>query len=284
MPRDTGIADRLRKWGLTVVETNGWQTRGSETFNPRGSVDHHTAGPRKGNAPSLNICINGRPDLPGPLCHVLIGRDNTCYVIAAGRANHAGAGGWAGLQGNASVFGIERENVGDGTEPWTLQQYDVAAKAHAALISAHGNRWDLVCEHKEWAPRRKVDAFGVDGNQMRELVRDRLNMPVGPTPTPTPAPDPVQNPVMSDADFKKAIAAAAAVRPTLKKGDKGTWVGDLQNALNTIVGRKVLPENGVFGPNTDRWVRQFQQDRGVKADGVVGYRTWLLILSARLGR
>lgn len=276
MPRDTGIADRLRKWGLKVVEVDGWRTRGSDTFNPRGSVDHHTAGPRTGNAPSLNICINGRADLPGPLCHVLIGRDNTCYVIAAGRANHAGTGGWGGLTGNTSVFGIERENVGTGAEPWTLEQYDVAAKAHAALISAHGARWDLVCEHKEWAPRRKIDAYGVDGNTMRELVRDRLNPTVPPVPGPPPAP--------SDADFLKAIAQAAAVRPLLKQGDRGTWVGDLQDGLNHVVGRKVLTADGVFGAETAKWVRQFQKDRGLKADGIVGHGTWQHLLSARLGR
>lgn len=276
MPRDTGIADRLRRWGLTVVETNGWQTRGNDTFNPRGSVDHHTAGPRKGNAPSLGTVINGRPDLPGPLCHVLIGRDNTCYVIAAGRANHAGAGGWAGLQGNASVFGVERENVGDGTEPWTLEQYDVAARVHAALISAHGNRWDLVCEHKEWAPHRKVDAWGVDGNTMRELVKDRLDPVVPPTPGPQPSP--------SDADFLKAIAEAAAKRPTLREGDRGPWVKDAQEGINQIVGKPVLKADGVFGGETAKWVRQFQRDRHLVADGVVGQGTWQHLLSARLGR
>ena len=276
MPRDTGIADRLRKWGLKVVEVDGWRTRGSDTFNPRGSVDHHTAGPRTGNAPSLNICINGRPDLPGPLCHVLIGRDNTCYVIAAGRANHAGTGGWGGLTGNASVFGIERENVGTGAEPWTLEQYDVAARAHAALISAHGSRWDLVCEHKEWAPRRKIDAFGVDGNTMRELVRDRLDPAVRPVPGPTTAP--------SDSDFLTAIAKAAALRPLLRQEDRGTWVRDLQEALNQIVGRKVLTTDGHFGAETAKWVRQFQKDRGLSADGIVGQGTWQHLLAARLGR
>ncbi|MEO5837776.1 MAG: peptidoglycan-binding protein, partial [Acidimicrobiales bacterium] len=88
--RDTAIAQRLRNAGLKVVEVDGWLTRVSDSFDARGLVDHHTAGGRTGNAPSLNICINGRSDLPGPLCNVLIGRDGTCYVIAAGRANHAG--------------------------------------------------------------------------------------------------------------------------------------------------------------------------------------------------
>ena len=278
MPRDTGIADRLRAKGLKVVEVNGWRTRGSETFHPRGSVDHHTAGPRTGNAPSLNICINGRPGLPGPLCNVLIGRDNTCYVIAAGRANHAGLGGWAGLQGNASVFGIERENVGTGAEPWTLEQYDVAAKAHAALIEAHGGEWRLVCEHKEWAPRRKIDAFGVDGNVMRDLVRLRLG--TGEAPQPAPPAGGGQ----SDADFLKAVAAAAKSRPVLKQGDHGPWVRDAQEAVNAIVGHKVLTADGHFGPETAKWVRQFQRDRGLTADGIVGVGTWQHLIAARLGR
>lgn len=274
MPRDTGIADRLRKRGLKVVEVNGWRTRGSETFNPRGSVDHHTAGPRTGNAPSLRICIEGRPDLPGPLCNVLIGRDNTCYVIAAGRANHAGPGGWAGLKGNASVFGIERENVGTGAEPWTLQQYDVASRAHAGLIEAHGGRHDLVCEHKEWAPNRKIDAFGVDGVVMRDLVR--LHLEAGPPAKPSKPVD--------DKDFLNAVILAAKNRPTVQQNDRGAWVRDVQAALNRIVGRDVVTVDGFFGPQTAKWVRQFQRDHGLVADGVVGQATWRKLIATRLGR
>lgn len=279
MPHDTGIATRLRNKGLTVVEVAGWQTRGSSSFNPRGSVDHHTAGPRAGVAPSLSTVINGRPGLPGPLCNVYIARDNTCYVIAAGRANHAGAGGWGGLTGNASVFGVERENVGDGSEPWTLQQYDVAAKVHAALISTQGGRFDLVCEHKEWAPRRKVDAFGVDGNVMRQLVRDRLDMqPTNPAPAPaTPA-------APTGADFLKEVHKAAVGRPVIKQGSKGPWVKDLQEGINQIVGKKVLTADGTFGAETTKWVKQFQKDRSLAADGVVGTTTWEQVIAARLSK
>lgn len=174
--RDLGIADRLRAEHLTVVEVDGWQTRGSADFNPRGSVDHHTAGAKTGNAPSLGICINGRADLPGPLCNVLIGRNNVCYLIAAGRANHAGKGGWRGLAGNSSVYGIERENVGTTAEPWTADQTATAARAHAALIRGCPNPMpELVMEHKEWAPQRKSDAHTITGDQMRFLVRMYLD-------------------------------------------------------------------------------------------------------------
>lgn len=185
MPRDLGIANRLRAAGLKVVEVAGWQTRGLSTFDPKGSVDHHTAGPRTGNAPSLRICTEGRSDLPGPLCHVLIARDNTCYVIASGKANHAGPGGWAGLTGNSSVYGIERENVGTSAEPWRTDQTKTAAKAHAALLrgSTHGANAALVCRHQEWAPARKVDTHTLLGSELRKLVAAELK-PAPPAPTP----------------------------------------------------------------------------------------------------
>lgn len=168
---DTGIAARLRAAGLKVVEVQGWQTRGSSSFSPKGSVDHHTAGGRSGNAPSLGICTNGRSDLPGPLCNVLIGRDNTCYVIAAGRANHAGSGGWQGLSGNSSMYGIERENVGTSAEPWRPDQTETAARAHAALLSWKSNyNSTTTCMHKEWAPTRKSDAHTITGPQLRFAI------------------------------------------------------------------------------------------------------------------
>lgn len=166
--RDTGIADRLRAYGLKVVEVADWRTRGSSTFTPRGSVDHHTAAGLYGNAPSLNVCINGRSDLPGPLCQVLIGRDNTCYVIAAGRANHAGRGSYAGVTGNSNVYGVEHENTGTGTEPWRADQHETAAKVHAALLD--WKRDGFVCQHKEWAPTRKIDKWGQSGSDLRRSV------------------------------------------------------------------------------------------------------------------
>lgn len=179
MPRDLGIATRIRAKGVSVVEVDGWRGRGSDTFHPKGSVDHHTAGSIHGNCPSLGICINGRPAtrtskaLPGPLSQVLQARDNTAYVIAAGRANHAGQGSWRGLYGNSSVFGLERENIGNISEVWRPDQTMTAAKIHAALIEPYASA-EYVCEHKEWAPGRKIDAHTIMGAAMRILVSKYL--------------------------------------------------------------------------------------------------------------
>ena len=95
--RDLGIADRLRQAGLVVEEQPGWQQRGSSNFEPNGVMWHHTAAPLGKDAPSLGIVTNGRADLAGPLCQVLITRSNLCVVIASGKANHAGTGVWNGV-------------------------------------------------------------------------------------------------------------------------------------------------------------------------------------------
>jgi hypothetical protein len=181
MGRDTDIAHRLRDAGLRVVEVDGWTSRGSSEFGPRGAVTHHTAGPRDGNIPSLNTLIYGRSDLPGPLCNVAQARNNDVYVIASGRANHAGDGGWRGLSGNSSVYGLEIENVGTGAEPWRQDQVDTSARIQAALIRGKAGA-DMVCQHKEWTSR-KIDAVDADGDTFRGRVDYFLRHP-HPKPKP----------------------------------------------------------------------------------------------------
>ena len=94
------MARALRRSGLVVKEVKGWRSRGRPlSFDPRGVVFHHTASNRNsGPRPALGTVLDGRqlPDgtfLPGPLCNILVGRDNVVYLVAAGRANHAGLGG-----------------------------------------------------------------------------------------------------------------------------------------------------------------------------------------------
>ena len=167
--RDTGIAGRLRGAGLRVVEVAGWQTAGSDSFDPGGSVNHHTAGPSSGATPSLLTCIDGRPDLTGPLCNVYQSREpsgeDIAYVIASGRANHAGEGSWNGLSGNASVYGLEIEHTGTSALPEGRIQ--IAARIHAAMFTGPTS---MVCQHREWTTRKIDAATNVDGAAFRSRV------------------------------------------------------------------------------------------------------------------
>lgn len=45
-------------------------------------------------------------------------------------------------------------------------------------------------------------------------------------------------------------------------------------AVELIQGRLGLPVDGLFGPNTQRAVREFQSANGLEVDGLVGQNTW----------
>lgn len=195
MPRDLDLKRRLELAGLQVIEVAGWQTRGSSTFSPRGGVNHHTAGPRLGISPSLNICINGRSDLPGPLCNTYGSREERLQVhlVAAGRANHAGTGGWKGLSGNSSVYGHEEEHVGTSAEGLSAIRLERMVRVQAAF--AYGKySADYVCQHWEWTSR-KIDFAKIHVNpvEFRNRVAERMRLMANPAPPKPPEEKKVAN-------------------------------------------------------------------------------------------
>ena len=65
-------------------------------------------------------------------------------------------------------------------------------------------------------------------------------------------------------------------RKTIKKGSKGDDVKFLQSVLNAN-GYSCGSVDGIFGAKTDRAVRQFQTEKGLLVDGIVGLKTWAMI-------
>ena len=110
----TDLADVVRDAGFTVIEQKGWRTRGHGPMTDvRTIIAHHTAGPKVGNAPSLGLVQNGRPGLDGPLAQLLLARDSTVYVVAAGLCYHAGISRDNDYINSHSI-GIEAEATGVG--------------------------------------------------------------------------------------------------------------------------------------------------------------------------
>jgi hypothetical protein len=177
----------LEAAGYKVSYVDDWDIRGRPgTFAPQGLVCHHTATSRRaaGDYPSLGIVTDGRPDLPGPLAQFGLGRSGRVYVVAGGKANHAGPGGWRELAGNATVWGIEAENDGIG-EPWPAEQIDAYLSLAAALARHTGFGPEMVCAHREWTPE-KIDPAGIDMPWFRDRVAERL---AGAPPPPDPPPE-----------------------------------------------------------------------------------------------
>lgn len=167
----TDLADVLRNAGLTVIEVDGWKTRGvngNRIYGPYGGLVHHTGSRADipGNYPTLNTIINGRSDLQGPLAQLGLGRDGTWYVIAAGYCNHAGAVDDPDYA-NIRAIGVECENPG-GNTAWPKVQYDSLVAGCAALARHYGFKWR---GHKEAAaPKgRKVDP-NLNMNTLRNKI------------------------------------------------------------------------------------------------------------------
>ncbi len=176
----TWMADAFRKNGLRVREVEGWKSRGRPgTFAPRGVIFHHTASNRHGgSAASLGTCLHGRPGITGPLCNVLVARDGTVHLIAAGRANHAGKGGpFRNIprdSGNAFLAGVEVENDGVG-EKWTPELLQTCDVVFATLLLGLQRQAVWLIGHKEWAPGRKIDPARTDaGLPGMDKVRARV--------------------------------------------------------------------------------------------------------------
>ncbi len=184
----SNLANVLRAAGLTVVETDGWASRGYtppggqpiDMADVRGVLWHHTATNRsafaRANAPTLSMCTYGRADpwLPGPLCNIVFGRDGTVYLVAAGLANHAGRGSAAGIpddMGNYYLIGIEMESSGIAPWDWTDDQLRVAPYLGAALEKAYAASLQL--GHLEYSSEGKIDPAGWPGGM--DGLRDSIN-------------------------------------------------------------------------------------------------------------
>ena len=61
---------------------------------------------------------------------------------------------------------------------------------------------------------------------------------------------------------------------TLRQGDTGADVEELQERVAAYHGRGGLVLDGVFGPATDAAVKRFQQEYGLAVDGIAGSQTY----------
>ncbi|MFF5801586.1 peptidoglycan recognition protein family protein [Streptomyces albogriseolus] len=214
----------LRAEGVRVEEYPGWRTRERDAatgraFGPvRMFLNHHTAGR---NAKDV-VAKNGVPGLPAPLAHVYLARSGVATMCSAGRANHAGpmaVNAYASFRdektvhpapsrasgtvdGNDVSYGIEVENLGDGKDTYTREQYDAWVRINAAVCRHHGWTAESVGCHKETSvegkvdPRGPVEGYGSRGRfeftpeRFRADVAERLKHPASWSPGSKPAPTP----------------------------------------------------------------------------------------------
>lgn len=171
------MADAFRDEGCTVLEHTGWKTRSnstSNTFNPVGVINHHTAGsaviPNYPNRPFY------RNEALDDKCNFTVRPDGVVVVLNAGYAYDSGLGApeileavrrdrplpalhglRSTINGNPYFIDNEVQHLGDG-RPIEPVQREALILTNIAICKHYG--WDpmtRVIGHREWAPDRKVD-------------------------------------------------------------------------------------------------------------------------------
>ncbi|MEU6202971.1 N-acetylmuramoyl-L-alanine amidase [Micromonospora musae] len=174
------LVDVLRGAGVQVVVEGDWLNRMRPgSFDPIGVLWHHTASTSSATNPhpALNICINGRPDLAGPLCQALVDYHGVFHVISAGRCNHAGASRGSGPipagDGNTLMIGWEIDYNGVDQE-MTAAQYNASIAATAAVLTRLGRDASHARGHRETSTTGKIDPSFIDLNVMRSDVAAKM--------------------------------------------------------------------------------------------------------------
>jgi hypothetical protein len=211
---------RLRAAGLAVVEIPGWETRGRPgPHDPHGILCHHTGGTPDSRSYAEWMALVGRkdedPPLNPPLAQLGLSRRGIVYVLAGGRANHAGRARlirpWqTTTDGNADMIGIEAMNTG--SEGWGDVQRRAYVTVCAVLCRRRG--WDEqhVLGHKETSTTGKPDPGLLDMDDHRTEIRQALQEDDMP---------------LTDADVKR-IAEAVWAKPPWpgKPGLQGSSAGN----------------------------------------------------------
>ena len=266
----------VKRAGVKYKKVSGWASRGHGSMGSiRGIVAHHTAGPKSGNSPSLNVVAYGRPGLSGPLAQLFLARDGTVYLVAAGVSYHAGRVNNSNFT-NSHALGIEAENTGlSNDSPWPAHQVDAYAKLCKALCDEFGLSTSRVRGHKEvCSPRgRKIDPT-LNMSQFRKKVggaKGGVSSGGGASGG-------------SSKSYESASAKHAVGSRVMGKYDGGSDVYWLQRRLYKLGYDIDARFDKLFGPNVEKAVRAFQKDAKITVDGLAGKDTIAAAKAAKVKR
>lgn len=255
----TWIPDALRAAGVAVVEYDGWQTRARSSggYDPAGPLCvmwHHTA---SRTAPANDANYMCHVSDSRPIANLLVARDGTVWVLAAGRTNTNGRGNpmrfsrgtvAADTMNNYAV-GMEIANGGY-DDPFPQVQIDAAFTASNVINARVGNRPDDVAGHHDYAPGRKIDPNNnvsvqgpwrprSDGTTaaawlLADLRAECVARATAPAPLP-PEPEPVPEPEPED-DVKLYLVSHP---------DGRAWYVSDMATFKTYVGDPVVGAEGI---------------------------------------
>lgn len=163
----------------------------------------------------------------------------------------------------------DRDHGRDGGEGAVVVRRGI--NIHSGGSGSRVGRWSAGCQvvHAgvdggEWAAFLEI-VRAHTGRTIRYTLVDRAMLGLEPAEVPAAEPGPASE------------DGPAAGRPTLRVGNRGTEVRELQLELRDE-GHDPGPVDGIFGRKTERAVIAFQRARRLHADGIVGPETWTALV------
>lgn len=223
---------------------------------PIGIMLHHTAGRRAGDLATLTRRGTGVS------ANDYITKDGTIYELCPWprRAWHAGSadrGTGYVSDGNTYYWGIEIENLGNGSDPYTKAQINAIIWRCRLIVRRHGikNRGAMI-RHRDFSPSRKSDP---SNNFPYAYVKNAVfggGEPQKPTPPPTSKPQKPERVMFVyhknalDSTRNSADAAAYALKSvgvradSYSDGKNANYAAGL--ALDGRLGQNVLVVQGTM--------------------------------------
>jgi hypothetical protein len=158
---------------------------------------------------------------------------------------------------NSSSYGYVLLLDSDTDKPTAAQIEDVGAWRAEGVALGHLHPRHSLLGHRD------AVATACPGRHAYEMI-----VRAGSMPAPVPTPSPIG-------------PAAVLPRPSLRKGSGGGGApADIREAVRELQRRLGLParyQTGYFWIQTDGAVRDLQRRHGLKADGIVGPKTWAIL-------
>jgi len=203
--------------------------------------------------------------------------------LTAAQAFIESSRGNSGLTTKANnLFGIKGKYNGQSVQMWTTEYYNGIPQRVLANFRKYPSWLESVNDHS--ALFNRLDRYA-NLRGVTDYVRACNNVQADGYATSPTYSTTLLNTINSyklyewDAEVlghpvevKEALAPGVYF-PTLKKGDKNEYVLCWQRYLN-LSGFFCGVEDGIFGKNTEKAVKDYQEAHGLKADGIIGKNTW----------
>jgi GH25 family lysozyme M1 (1,4-beta-N-acetylmuramidase) len=158
-----------------------------------------------------------------------------------------------------------------GYYPANYTNYDYLSRGFDQLVGEYDlwlAQWGVSKPGREcgiWQYTSTGSPAGFSGNvDMNVAYKDYPAIIGGDTPKPEPKPEPTED---------KCVAELTVI----KYGSKGDAVKSAQALLN-LWGYNAGSVDGIFGSKTSRAVTDLQTDCGLVSDGIVGAKTWSVLV------